>query len=264
MKFIKNTKKHILLLKIITTKILKKFDKFVSESWSKIIIQIESSRRTFFVSYEKCYSYNMAKVYLIGGTPRVGKTTLLLRTISKQPMLATSSDAIRYMLRQVISRDAKPDLFHLGKFTSNDPERVEYLKTHSMDIVNVQNKEAVIVWKSVKDFIHSNLEDGFDVLIEGIHILPEFVKQLDCDYKAVFLGNKSDNHFQTILNFARKNENDWMHSLEDETIEAFSIFNKTFSQYIETEANKYDLTYIEMHDDNFESDIESALDSLLR
>ncbi len=40
------------------------------------------------------------------------------------------------------------------------------------------------------------------------------------------LGNKSDDHFQTILNFARKNENDWMHNLEYETIEAFSMFKR--------------------------------------
>lgn len=206
----------------------------------------------------------MATAYLIGGTPRTGKTTLTMRFIREQPMLAASTDAIRYTLRQVVNPVDQPDLFHLGKYTSNDSEKRDFLRTHPMDVVTVQNAESAIVWKSVNDFIQSNIDDGFDVLIEGIAVLPELVSQLKCDYRVVFIGNKSDEHYQTILKSARANPNDWMHKLEDETIEAFAIFNQTFSSFIEQEAAKYHLPYVEIHDDNFEADIDVALKLLHR
>jgi len=206
----------------------------------------------------------MVKAYLIGGTPRSGKTTLTMRFLRERPILATSTDAIRYTLRRVIKEADEPDLFHLGKYTSNDPESRAYLKSNPTDVVEVQNKESAIIWRSVANFINSNLEDGFDVLIEGIAVLPELVAQLECDYSAIFLGNQSEQHFKTILNSARSNENDWMHDLEDETIEAFAVFNQTFSKHIEKEANDHSMTYIEVHDDNFDADMDAALKILLQ
>jgi len=205
----------------------------------------------------------MAKAYLIGGTPRTGKTTLILRAIKERPMLAASTDAIRYALRRIIKETDEPDLFHLGKFTSNDPERRNYIKNNPEAVIDVQNNESVIVWRSVKDFINSNIEDGYDVIIEGIAVLPELVKQLDCEYSAIFMGNQSTAHYQTILRSARANNDDWMHSLEDETIEAFAIFNQAFSTYIEKSAIDNGFVYIEVHDDRFEEDITKALSTLL-
>ncbi len=205
----------------------------------------------------------MAKVYLIGGTPRTGKTTVTMRFLKERPILAASTDAIRYTLRQVISESQEPDLFHLGKYTSNDPERRAYLKSNPVDVIEVQNKESAIVWKSVVDFIYSNLVDGFDVLIEGIAVLPELVSQLECDYSAIFLGNQSDEHFQTILKSARSSVNDWMHELEEETIMAFAVFNQAFSKYIEEEVKSHNMKYLEVHDDNFDEDMNKALTLLL-
>lgn len=205
----------------------------------------------------------MARAFLVGGTPRVGKTFLTFRFLQEKPILATSTDAVRYMLRQIVKENDEPELFHLGKYTSNDPARREYLRNHSSDIITLQNNESAIVWRSVKNLIESNIADGFDVLVEGIAVLPEFMKQLECDHKAVFLGNQSTQHYQTILDTARKNQNDWMHNLDDPTIEAFSIFNKTFSKYIEDEAARCNLPYIEIHDNSFEYDISRALSILL-
>jgi len=206
----------------------------------------------------------MARAYLIGGTPRTGKTTLTMRALRERPMLAASTDAIRYTLRRIIHESDEPDLFHLGKYTSNEPERRNYLRTNPLDMVAAQNKESVVVWKSVVNFINSNLEDGFDVLIEGIAVLPELVAQLQCDYSVIFLGNQSEEHYQTILHSARSNKHDWMHDLEDETIEAFAIFNQVFSRYVAEKANEHSMTYIEVRDSNFNEDMNTALKMLLR
>jgi 2-phosphoglycerate kinase len=205
----------------------------------------------------------VAEAYFIGGTPRVGKTTLTIKVIQEKPMMATSTDAIRYTLRQILKKDDYPDLFHLGKYTSNDPRRRKFIINNPEEIINIQNRESEVVWKSVNDFVKSNLEDGFDVLIEGIAVLPELLDKVDYDYKAIFLGNQSETHYDTILKSARNNEDDWMHELEDETIKAFAVFNASFSKHIANEANKYNMTYIEIGDDTFTEDINSALVLLL-
>jgi 2-phosphoglycerate kinase len=204
----------------------------------------------------------MAKAFFIGGAPRTGKTTLALKFISEKPILAGSTDAIRYTLRRVVSQADQPDLFHVGKFTSNDPKRREYLLSHIDELVDTQNKESAIVWKSVNNFVKSNLEDGFDILIEGIAILPEFLDQIDYDYSAVFLGNQSDEHVETMIESAENNTNDWMHELEEETIRAFGVFNQSFSRFISGEASKYQMPYIEVHDSDFDEEIKNALNFL--
>ncbi len=205
----------------------------------------------------------MAKAYLIGDPPRVGKTSLTLKFIERKPILATSTDAIRYTLRRVVDEHSKPDLFNVGKFTSNDPEQRKYLTEHVQEVIDQQNTESSIVWKSTVDFINSNLEDGFDILIEGIAVLPSFVKDLQCEYSVVFIGNQSDEHFNTILNQARNNPNDWLHNLEDETIKAFCLFGQCFSKYLEDEAKSLSMSYIEVMDNKFDECLTSALNELI-
>lgn len=205
----------------------------------------------------------MAKAFLIGGTPRVGKTTLVLSLIEQKPMLASSTDAIRYTLRQVINPMESPELFKIDSVKWDSDEARRSLNDETQEAILRQNAESEVVWKSVINFINSNLEDGFDIAIEGIAVLPKLVSHLDCEYNAVFLGNKSETHFRRILESARANPNDWMHNLSDETIHAFSVFNIAFSEQIEIEANKYGMKYIEVEDANFERSMSSALQQLL-
>lgn len=155
----------------------------------------------------------MPKVYLIGGSPRTGKTYLTKDLLKQKPILATSTDAIRYMLRQIKNAEDEPDLFHLGKFTSNDAKHRKELLNEPEKFIDLQNKESKIVWKSLLDYIHSNMEDGQDILIEGIAVLPELVSKLECEFNAIFIGNKSIEHYETILKIARQDEYDWMHNL---------------------------------------------------
>ena len=205
----------------------------------------------------------MSQAYFIGGAPRIGKTTLTLRFIKAKPMLAASTDAIRYALRRAIKQEDQPDLFNSGKFTSNNPERRQYLESHVDEIIELQNRESAVVWQSVNNFVKSNLEDGFDVLIEGVAVLPEFLKNVDYNYSAVFLGNQSEEHAAIMLNAARNNPNDWMHGLEDETVRVFAKFNQSFSRFVAVEAAKYNMSYFEIDDNNFEESINNSLETLL-
>jgi 2-phosphoglycerate kinase len=199
----------------------------------------------------------MASVYLIGGAPRVGKTSLAMRVLQKRPMFAISADSVRDMLQGVLKPVGAPALFKLYELTQNESAIASFLHDHPREGVVLQNDESSFVWPSVDKLICSYLADGQDILVEGVEILPANLKQASYSYKVVFLGNTSLVHANTIAAQAHANEHDWMHRYSDKTIEGWSDLVREFSNYIEAETNTYRMPFIETHDDNFE-------DSLLR
>jgi 2-phosphoglycerate kinase len=130
-----------------------------------------------------------------------------------------------------------------------------FLHEHPRAGVSLQNDESSIVWPFVDKLIRSHLADGQDILVEGIEILPANLSKVTYSYKAVFLGNTSLLHGNTIAAQAHANEHDWMHRYSDTTIESWSGLICEFSKYIKTEANTYGMTFIETHDDNFEDSL---------
>lgn len=205
----------------------------------------------------------MAKAYFIGGVPRVGKTTLTHRFLEKRPVLAASTDAIRYTIRKVINPEVEPKLFSLlGLVQSNDT--LGLLHSDPKQVIQMQNDESEIVWDSVLNFVKSNLEDGFDVLIEGVAILPNKLANVDFDYSAVFLGNRSLTHHKMILNSVEENPHDWMNTLQKETINDFANFFTEYSEYFRKECEMHNQTYVEVLDSDFETSLDNALTELLK
>lgn len=193
----------------------------------------------------------MSKAYLIGGAPRIGKSSLTMKFLKKQSAYAASTDALTDVLRGVIAKETKPDLFHSSE--GEAPQQA----------IESQIKESQIVWKSAVDFINRCIENGFDVVVEGLCVMPEFVSELKCDYSAVFLGNQSDEHFQTIKTHLKDNPNDWLNKHEDNVIDEICLFNQAYSGFIENEAIKFNMPYVEMKDETYESSMVEALQLLL-
>jgi len=204
----------------------------------------------------------MPKAYFIGGTPRVGKTTLAITAIKKQPMLSASTDALRNVLRSVMSESEAPGLFTLKTDGLSADEIVERT-TDIEKSIRSQYDESLAVWRSVIPFVTQNLDDGFDVLIEGMAVLPEFISRLKLSNSAIFIGNSSDEHIKTTLTSAANNPHDWLGRQDGRVAEAFCTFNQSFSRHIEAECERYKCRYIEISDDDFEGSIEKALGFLL-
>jgi 2-phosphoglycerate kinase len=112
-------------------------------------------------------------------------------------------------------------------------------------------------------FIRREKDEGRDALIEGVAVLPELVSQLeDIPHRVVFIGNQGENHKENIKKSAEENEHDWMRDVSDQYISAFAIFVKRMSAYIEQEAERYGLEYIEMDKVLFEDVTEEVIKSL--
>jgi hypothetical protein len=113
------------------------------------------------------------------------------------------------------------------------------------------------------EFIHSYDEDGIDLIVEGVAVLPEFAAKLDVPCKSVFLGNTSGDHAAVIKKQARENDHDWMHAHSEKGIEKAAEFFALFSSRVQVESKRYGLRYVEIADSNFEESLGSAADYLL-
>jgi 2-phosphoglycerate kinase len=200
----------------------------------------------------------MSRAYLIGGAPRVGKTDLAMQILHKRPMFAVSADSIRDMLQGVLKPGGSPALFRLHELTKNESAMAKFLHTHPQEGVELQNDESAVIWPSVNELVLSHLADGQDILVEGVEILPEYLKDVSYDFRVAFLGNTSPEHANAIAAQAHKNTHDWMHSYTDNTIDGWAKLVRSFSTYIKSEAAAHDMPFLEIHDDNFEQSLAQA------
>ena len=187
-------------------------------------------------------------IFLLGGPPRVGKSIISNEIRRKFAVSVVSTDTLGAVLENILSPEVAPDLFVFGKFNEMPmTERVKLIMEDPAALIDYVRKESHVVWKAVEAFIRRENNEGRDVLIEGVAVLPELMSLLDdIPHRVVFIGNQGENHKENIKKSADENELDWMRGVSDQYIGAYAMFVKRMSAYIEQEAKKYGFDYIEM------------------
>ncbi|OEU69724.1 MAG: hypothetical protein BA864_14440 [Desulfuromonadales bacterium C00003093] len=203
-------------------------------------------------------------IFLLGGPPRVGKSIISREIQQKHTVSVVSTDTLGAVLENVLSPEATPDLFVFGKFHEMPmAERVKLIMKDPAELISYVRKESYVVWKAVEAFIRRENDEGRDILIEGVAILPELMGQLeDIPHRVVFIGNQGENHKENIKKSAEENEYDWMRGVSNRYIGAFAVFVKRMSGYIEQETMKYGFKYIEMDKELFGDVTEEVMKSL--
>ena len=202
-------------------------------------------------------------IYFLGGPPKVGKSIISKTITKKYGINVVSTDSLGAVLENVLDPEVAPGLFIFNSFNERtEVDRINLMVENTTEVINYILVESEVVWKAVKPFILREKDEGRDVVIEGVAILPEFVNKLEnVDYRAVFIGNQGDNHQENIKKSAKVNEHDWMRYATDEYIDAFATFVVKMSSYIEKEARKYGFEYIEMDKRPFYDTVSRILDS---
>ena len=202
-------------------------------------------------------------ILLLGGPPKVGKSTISGKVRQKHAVSVVSTDSLGVVLGNVWIDETAPDLFVKDKFAKiplADKEKL-LTKDHT-DLIEFVRRESHVVWKAVVAFSRREYEEGRDVLIEGVAVLPELVNQLDnIPYRVVFVGNQGKGHNENIKRSAEDNEHDWMRDRDDLYISIFASFVNQMSAHIEKEAKRYGFEYIEMEKKSFSSVTEEVMKS---
>jgi 2-phosphoglycerate kinase len=155
-------------------------------------------------------------IYLIGGPPKCGKTTLAKKLSKKLKVPFVSTDTLEVVTMEYVWKYA-PDKFdtlypHSASKGKNNDET--YSKTSPKQIAKYYFKQAKATHSAIDSFSICEISDGNDFIIEGYHITPQLVASLFKKYgkenfKTVFLVKTDTTKFlQNIKNSSTPN--DWI------------------------------------------------------
>jgi len=204
-------------------------------------------------------------IYFVGGPPRVGKSIVATEITRRRGISAVSTDSLGAVLEAVVDPEAVPGLFAVSRFNEMaEADRIELLVGNPSKRIDYQLEESAAVWRAVEPFVLREQEEGRDLVAEGVAVLPHLVNQLvGVDYRAVFLGNQAHPQEHNTRTSAKQNQDDWMRHASDEYAGAFAAFVAEMSRYIESEARRYGLEYLELEARSFNDAVAEAVNSLL-
>ncbi len=194
-------------------------------------------------------------IYLIGGPPKCGKTTLA-KKISKQFGIPwVSSDALQGIVRKYLSKHlTKKDFDKLFPHTASKGKTNDetYAKSSTVEIVKNYTQQARATYNAIVAFCESELADGNDYIVEGYHVTPELVSKLKKEYgsnkfSAVFLVK--ENPTQLLKDIHKSSTpNDWIiaRTEKQETFERIVEMICLYGKYFVKEAKKYRLPVVVM------------------
>jgi len=204
-------------------------------------------------------------IYFLGGPPRVGKSKISKLITTRHGIGSVSTDSLGAVLENVLDPERAPGLYAVSRFNEmTAAERIDLMVDETSRRIGYQIEEGRATWRAVEPFIRREEEEGRDVLVEGVAVLPELVAQLeDIDYRAVFVGNRGESHGENIRRGATEDDRDWMRDASDDYIQAFAVLVRQMSHFIQKEAHSHGLAYIEMSETPFGDAIDEVIHSLL-
>jgi 2-phosphoglycerate kinase len=189
-------------------------------------------------------------IYLIGGAPRIGKST-----IAKQLAQSIGGRFVATDELEVPNKDPSV-IFYSGaeKNIQTPDERIEA-------IINEAKQKTPLI----ENVINSSVKESRDTVIEGVHLFPVYVAKFmqthgEANIKAISIGSTD---IELILNGMRYNTspNNWSKDFTQAVLRQIALFTRAFSEYVRDESQKYHLQYQERSND-FQKDTLDVLREL--
>lgn len=210
-------------------------------------------------------------IYLIGGPPKCGKTTLAKKLSKKLNIPWVSSDALQTIVREYLSKHLSKGAFNklfphtASKGKTNDETYSRYTPEQ---ITENYVQQAKAIYDAIDAFCSSELADGNNYILEGYHVTPELVARLMKKYgkenfSTVFLVK--EDRLKFIKNIQKSSTpNDWIlaRTKKQETFEKIGEMVCLYGEYFKKEAKKYHFSVVVM-DDSFRTQLKKA-ENLLR
>lgn len=206
-------------------------------------------------------------VYLIGGPPKCGKTTLA-KTLSKKLLIPwMSSDTLENLVWAYTPKEQHPDLFPHSylRGESND----EFYAHHTAEeIVHGYTEQSKATYDAISMMAETYLTDEDDFIVEGYQVTPKIVSRILKKFgnehiKSVFLLKKNE---QQILKDFHKSTtpNDWIlrKTKDEKTFAKIAHMIAVYSEHTERGANKYELPVFKM-DTDFTASVEEVMNFLV-
>jgi len=202
-------------------------------------------------------------IYLIGGSPRVGKSIIAKSVAKKQKTEIISTDDVCEDYFKHLSDEEKKAKFPLPSFSGNASENT--LKPEEW--VDLQIISAKSLETELSRIISEAIAEDKTVVIEGVHLLPEYVSSILAKYgsdkiRALCIGlTDVDQAVEGIMR--NTNPDNWMRESNSDVVRQVAESIVAFSVRIQEDAMRNHLPYKERTED-FEGDVISISEYLLK
>ncbi|MGA7869696.1 MAG: hypothetical protein WCA22_02245 [Candidatus Binatus sp.] len=165
-------------------------------------------------------------LYMIGGAPRSGKTTLARRMLAEHGVPYFSIDTLIASLAS-----AAPQL--------------------GMRVSDPALKRMEVVWPTIRKVASDILQSGDDLLLEGDVLLPKHLMELGqgahAGIKACFIGYADADPVQKLraIREHAADGTDWTEELDDARLLSLIGELRTFSQYLRRECCHHKIPYFD-------------------
>ena len=207
-------------------------------------------------------------IYLIGGSPRCGKTNVAKKLAMKTHIPWFPADYLTTVIFRYIPEVDRAARFPLNKVHKEDSSNDFLYDNYSGDqIINFYDIQAKSVWEGLKAFIQYAVSDKQDFILEGYQITPELISLLDPevrkDVKTVFLYKKD---VADIEEGIKKNTDpaDWLlkKTKDDKTFGKVAKMVSMYGEKTISEATKYKMSVFDM-DGDFEKKVDDVVNYLI-
>ena len=205
-------------------------------------------------------------IYLIGGPPKCGKTTLAKKLSKELGISYISADTLQSVAFGYTDQDEIAKKFpwrEIREKTGRNNDLV-YGKYLAEEIVGFYQEQAKASAVAIEMVVASEINDGNDYIIEGYQVEPQLAKNLIEKYgpekiKAVFLGRENK---ENLLEDMQKSStpNDWIlaGTKKAETFEKIAEMICAYSEKFKKEAEDCGFQFFAM-DNNFDEKIKEVI-----
>lgn len=147
----------------------------IAEIASNILKSKDPLRAEKYLNWRKIKKCKDPLIILIGGASGVGTSSIAFELASRLGIKSMiSTDMIREVMRKIVSKELSP-VIHSSSFAAHQSMKVA--PPPEFDFVLAGFKEQVAtVSVGVEAVIERALTEGISIVIEGVHIVPGFIK----------------------------------------------------------------------------------------
>lgn len=211
-------------------------------------------------------------IYLVGGPPKCGKTTLAKKLSKYLGIQWIASDTLQVVVREYVSKYAsKEEMDKLYPHNAQKGKTNEetYSRNTPKQITKNYIQQAKASYDAVDMFSICEITDGNDYIVEGYHITPQLVARLIKKYgrkhfRVLFLVKSDIEKF--VLDVKKSSTpNDWILSKTQgkETLYKIAEMINDYGQFFDREAKKYKFKVLNM-DNDFGGQLKEAIELLTK
>ena len=193
-------------------------------------------------------------IYLIGGPPKCGKTTLAKELSEKYNISWISADTLQNIVKAYTPKEKHKTLFPHSYLRGGSNDEF-YSKHSAKEIIKNYIKQGKATYDAISMMAETYLVDEDDFIVEGYQITPEIVNRIFKQFgkehvRAVFLVKHDEEKFIQDIHKSTT-PNDWIirKTKDESTYAKIAKMISEYSGYFEKESEKYGLKVFNMDED---------------